>query len=78
LRTRHFGAIPELTVNTDLLAIVPTMYAERMAQNQPLRIWELPVQGPGYAVNLLWHASTDFDSEQLYVRDKVRQLFARP
>ncbi len=78
LRTRHFGAIPELTVNTDLLAIVPTMYAERMAQRQPLRIWELPVQGPGYAVNLLWHASTDFDSAQLYVRDKVRQLFARP
>jgi len=60
------------------LAIVPTMYAERMAQSQPVRIWELPVQGPGYAVNLLWHASTDFDSEQLYVRDKVRQLFARP
>ncbi|MBP8018990.1 MAG: LysR family transcriptional regulator [Hylemonella sp.] len=77
LRARHFGAIPELTLNTDLLAIVPTMYAKNIARVHALRIWELPISSLKYAVNLMWHSSTDFDNAQLYVRDKVRTLFAR-
>lgn len=77
LRTRHFGAIPELTLHTDLLAIVPAMYAHNMARTHQLRVWELPSNSVKYAVNLLWHASTDSETEQVYVRDKVRALFAR-
>ena len=77
LRARHFGAIPELTLNTDLLAIVPTMYAQNIARVHALKIWELPISSLKYAVNLLWHASTDDDSAQMYVRDKVRTLFSR-
>jgi DNA-binding transcriptional LysR family regulator len=77
LRARHFGAIPELTLNTDLLAIVPTMYAKNIARIHDLKIWELPFSSLKYAVNLMWHSSTDFDNAQLYVREKVRALFAR-
>lgn len=77
LRARHFGAIPELTINTDLVAIVPTMYAQNIAQVHALKIWELPISSLKYSVNLMWHSSTDFDNAQLYVRDKVRTLFSR-
>lgn len=77
LRARHFGAIPELTLNTDLLAIVPTMYAKNIARVHALKIWELPISSLKYSVNLMWHSSTDFDNAQLYVRDKVRTLFKR-
>jgi DNA-binding transcriptional LysR family regulator len=77
LQARHFGAIPELTLNTDLLAIVPTMYAKNIAKIHDLRIWELPINSLKYSVNLLWHTSTDHDGAQIYVRDKVRTLFSR-
>jgi DNA-binding transcriptional LysR family regulator len=77
LRARHFGAIPELTLNTDLLAIVPAMYAQNIAKVHALRIWKLPIGSLKYSVNLLWHASTDHDSDHQYVREKVRTLFSR-
>jgi len=77
LRARHFGAIPELTLNTDLLAIVPAMYAKNITRVHNLKIWELPINALKYSVNLLWHSSTDDDSAQVYVREKVRTLFTR-
>lgn len=77
LRARHFAAIPELTLNTDLLAIVPTMYAMNIARLHGLRVWDLPINSLRYSVNLLWHSSTDQDPAHDYVRQKVRQLFSR-
>lgn len=77
LHARHFGAIPELTLNTDLLAIVPAMYARNITKVHDLKIWDLPISSLKYSVDLLWHASTDHDSAQAYLRDKVRTLFSR-
>ena len=45
LRARHFGALPELALNTDLLTIVPQMYASNLGQRHDLRVWELPARG---------------------------------
>lgn len=78
LRARHFGAVPELVLNTDLLAVVPTMYARNLARVHDLRIWELPIPSLRYAVNLLWHTSTEHDGAHVWVRQQVRRLFARP
>ena len=78
LRARHFGAIPELTMNTDLLAIVPRLYAQSLVSRFKLRIWALPTSALSYTVNLLWHKSTDLDSPHLWIRQQIRQLFARP
>lgn len=77
LRARHFGAIPELTNNTDLLAIVPMMYAQRLPKHYGFRIWALPFRSVTYSVNLLWHSSTDHDGGHIWMRDQVRQLFVR-
>ena len=32
VRARHFGALPDLALNTDLLTIVPQMYAANLVQ----------------------------------------------
>ena len=45
LRARHFGALPELAQATDLLAIVPDMYARNLGQRYNLRVWRLPPTG---------------------------------
>lgn len=76
LRARHFGALPELALTTDLLAIVPDMYARNLRRQFDFRLWELP-QAPFYEVRLVWHASTTNDPAQRWMRALIHQLFAR-
>ena len=76
IRARHFGAIPELTLHTDLLAIVPMMYAKSLATQFEFRIWELPISSLRYTVNLLWHNSTDHDGAHLRIRKQIRSLYS--
>ncbi len=78
LRARHFGALPELALNTDLMAIVPEMYAVNLSQRHDLRVWELPrAAAPRYEVRLVWHASTAQDPAQQWIRAQVHRLFGR-
>lgn len=74
LRARHFGALPELVTGSDLLAIVPAMYAASLAD---VRTWRLPF-APHYEVRLVWHASTARDPAQQWLRGLLQQLFERP
>lgn len=76
LRARHFGALPDLALNTDLLAIVPTMYAENLRKRNAFRVWRLP-NAPFYEVRLVWHASTERDPAQQWMRALLHRLFAR-
>ncbi len=77
LHARHFGALPELVARTDLLAIVPRMFAESLAPRYEVRVWELPDVGPAYAVRMLWHASAGGDAAHAWLRARVKRLFAR-
>ncbi|WP_332813300.1 LysR family transcriptional regulator [Ramlibacter sp.] len=74
LRARHFGALPELVTGSDLLAIVPAMYA---ASLRGVRTWQLPF-APHYEVRLVWHASTARDPAQQWLRELLHELFERP
>ena len=77
VRARHYGALPELVTCTDLMAIVPQMYANSLALRYDVRIWELPGHGPHYNVSMLWHHSASSDPAHTWLRDRVRELFAR-
>ena len=77
LHARHFGALPELVARTDLLAIVPRMFAESLAPRYEVRIWELPDVAPTYAVRMLWHASASGDAAHAWLRALIKRLFAR-
>lgn len=73
LRARHFSALPDLVTSSDLLAIVPAMYA----RSRPgLRTWKLPF-APHYDVRLVWHASTARDPAQQWLRGVLHRLFSR-
>ena len=73
LRARHFGALPELVTTSDLLAIVPAMYAASLSNVQT---WKLPF-APHYDVRMVWHASTARDPAQQWLRALLQQLFGR-
>jgi DNA-binding transcriptional LysR family regulator len=77
LHVRHFGALPELVSRTDLLAIVPRMFAESLAPRYSVRMWELPDVAPQYDVRMLWHPSANGDSAHAWLRALLRHLFAR-
>lgn len=76
LRVRHFASLPELALRTDLLAIVPTMYANHLSQRGDLRVWRL-AQAPYYDVRLLWHIGTARDPAHEWMRARIRALLAR-
>ncbi len=77
LHARHFGALPELVTRTDLLAIVPRMFAESLHPRYLVRIWELPEVGPQYEVRMLWHPSAEADPAHAWLRALLRRLFDR-
>jgi DNA-binding transcriptional LysR family regulator len=76
VRPRHFGAIAELAQNTDLLCIVPEMYARELSQRVQLQMWTIE-DAPAYEVNLVWHSSTEQDSDQQWMRGVIERLFRR-
>jgi len=76
LRARHFGALPELALNTDLLSIVPQTYARQLSQRYDFRVWGIP-GAPSYEVRLVWHGSTDRDPVHKWMRALVHALFSR-
>jgi DNA-binding transcriptional LysR family regulator len=77
LRTRHFGALPDLALSTDLLSIVPQMYARNLRERYAFRVWAIP-EAPVYEVRLVWHRSTDKDPAHQWMRALVHKLFQRP
>jgi len=77
VRARHFGALPDLAANTDLLAIVPEMYAANLRARHDIRSWQLPrAAAPMYEVRLVWHVSTNNDPAHQWMRALVHELFA--
>lgn len=76
VRARHYGALPDLARSTDLLAIVPDMYARKIGERHDLKRWRL-AQAPHYDVQLVWHASTGRDPAHQWMRALIRRLFGR-
>ena len=76
LRVRHFGALPDLALTSDLLSIVPQMYARNLRQRYDFRVWGIP-GAPAYEVHLVWHSSTDKDPAHQWMRALVHKLFKR-
>jgi DNA-binding transcriptional LysR family regulator len=77
LHARHFGALPEIVIRSDLLAIVPRMFAKSLAPRHAVKTWDLPDVAPSYEVRMLWHASAEADAAHAWLRGVVRRLFER-
>lgn len=52
------SSIPSVLRDTPMIAAVPETFARQVAPAWGLEIRELPFAAPGYAVQMIWHAST--------------------
>ncbi len=77
LRARHFAALPDLALTSDLLSIVPEMFARNLRERYAFRVWGIP-GAPTYEVRLVWHSSTGRDPAHQWMRELVYKLFKRP
>jgi DNA-binding transcriptional LysR family regulator len=77
LQVRHYAAMVDLVCDSDLVAIVPQMYAHTLAAGRAVRVWELPDHGPRYEVRMVWHHSATTDPAHAWLRERVRQLYRR-
>ncbi len=77
VRARHYAAVPDLVARGRLVAIVPEMFARMACARQPLAMWPVPLRVPPYEVGMVWHAATDTDPAQQWLRDRVLRLFRR-
>ena len=77
VHARHYGALPDLVLQADLVAIVPLMYARSVSALLPLQVWELPGTGVRYDVHMLWSASSAKELAHAWLRSTVTGLFKR-
>ncbi|RPH64029.1 MAG: LysR family transcriptional regulator, partial [Burkholderiales bacterium] len=77
VRARHFAAIPDLVAGGELVAIVPEMFAQMACARLRLAMWPVPLAMPPYEVGMVWHAATDRDAAQIWLRERVLRLFRR-
>lgn len=77
VRARHFAAIPDLVAGGQLVAIVPEMFARIACARLRLAMWPVPLAMPLYEVGMVWHAATDGDASQIWLRERVLRLFRR-
>jgi DNA-binding transcriptional LysR family regulator len=77
VNARHYAALPELVTTTDLLAIVPQLYARAMARHWPVKVWQLPGEPLEYDVRMLWHVTATEEPAHAWLRALVVRLFAR-
>lgn len=77
VRARHYASIPDLVSRGQLVAIVPEMFAKMACEQRPLAMWPVPLKMPPYDVGMVWHAATDADTAQAWLRERVLRLFGR-
>ena len=77
LTVPHFVALGHILQTTDMVATVPALLAEKIAEPFGLVSVSHPAQLPDIAINLFWHAKYHKDPANQWLRGLVFQLFAR-
>lgn len=75
VEARHYVPLPALVLHSDLLAIVPAMWARAALRQYPVRVWALPGRPPRYQVSMAWHESAGTGAAHGWLRARVRELF---
>jgi len=72
----HFIAVGHVLQTTDLIATLPERFAERCRVPFGLVTSPHPVKLPDIAINLFWHAKFNRDPANIWLRQRLIELFA--
>jgi len=70
----NFRAAMTIASQSQLLALVPAAYLERMDGSAALRAFELPVEVPPITVSQMWHPRLDRDPAHRWLRALVLEV----
>ncbi len=75
LRLPNFLGIGRVVASTDLIATVPRLLGEILAETERVRLLEPPMSLPAYAVKQHWHERYHHDHGNRWLRGVVAELF---
>jgi DNA-binding transcriptional LysR family regulator len=67
----HFSALPEILMQTDLVATLPHGVARWFNQNKEFAIYELPFVAPTTDITLHWHSNFESDAGNRWLRQLI-------
>ncbi len=76
LRVPSFLALSGIVASTDLIALAPVHLASIMAQQEGVRLLDVPFDLPSYAVKQYWHERFHRDPGNVWLRSTMSQIFA--
>jgi DNA-binding transcriptional LysR family regulator len=75
-RCPHFGLIPSMVAGTLLVLTTGRHYAERFAQQLPVKVLPCPVEFPRLMYYQLWHERTHASLAGRWLRDQIKSVAA--
>lgn len=75
LRVPNFIGLSALLANTDLLATVPERLAKSIASHVRVRMFAPPISFPPYTVMQYWHARSNAEPANRWLRSVIADLF---
>lgn len=65
---------PHIVASTDMIATLPTRYADRLRKTFPLQVLDLPFETPELPVSLIWHERTHQNPAMVWLREAIRAV----
>lgn len=75
--TPHFLSAPQIVAGSDLIAVVPAGLAEIFRRTLPLEVRKVPLPLPPLRTRLLWHEHFDEEPAHRWLREEIKQCFAK-
>lgn len=74
LRIANVMVLPHVVAQSDLLAALPRLGAERLSAGLPISIHPLPIKVPEFKLAMIWHERTHQDPAHKWLRSAIRSL----
>lgn len=74
-RVYKVSTIAQIVSGTDLVGIVPNIYAQQIRQQLAVQVLKLPVPLSNQQFQLIWHKRHDEDDGHIWLREKILSMF---
>jgi DNA-binding transcriptional LysR family regulator len=74
LEVPYFGQVPDLLVESELVATVPRRIAEIYERDHPVELLEPPLDLPTIEICMAWHPTFASDPAQIWLRNLVARV----
>jgi DNA-binding transcriptional LysR family regulator len=74
LTVNQFFVVPQLLVNSDLIAILPTRVVQLSGMSDRLHLAAVPIEIPPSSVKMMWHERSHYNPAQEWFRTQLSEI----